>query len=117
LTRRHRRRQGDGGPGRPAEPSRGAEKPPERPRYRVDLEEEEADSLRSLPKKVQGQITRRIDALAITPRPPGCEKLKGPGDLWRIRSGDYRIVYQIRDAVLLVLVVRIADRKDVYWDL
>jgi len=55
-----------------------------------------------------------MDALAINPRPKGVKKLTGLDSLYRIRTGDYRIVYQVRDDRLIVLVVRIGHRKDVY---
>mgnify|MGYP001580816136 FL=1 len=55
-----------------------------------------------------------MDALAATPRPKGVKKLTGTDDLYRIRVGDYRIVYQIHDDRLIVLVVRIGHRRDVY---
>ena len=66
---------------------------------------------------MQTQIGARIDALRSEPRPDGSQKLKGMDGLYRIRSGDYRIVYVIRDDRLLVLVVRIGDRKDVYREM
>jgi mRNA interferase RelE/StbE len=56
----------------------------------------------------------RIDGLANNPRPRDSEKLQGAEDLYRIRSGDYRIIYQIAEARLLVLVVRIGHRREVY---
>ena len=52
--------------------------------------------------------------LANDPRPPGCDKLAGVENLYRIRVGDYRVVYQIRDEMLLVLVVKIGHRREVY---
>ena len=55
-----------------------------------------------------------MDGLAKEPRPKGVKKLSGADDLYRIRVGDYRVVYQIRDDRLIVLVVRIGHRKDVY---
>ena len=55
-----------------------------------------------------------MDALAANPRPRGVKKLTGLDDLYRIRVADYRIVYQIQDDRLIVLVVRIGHRKDVY---
>jgi len=55
-----------------------------------------------------------IAALAETPRPPGSVRLQGPEGFHRVRVGDYRIVYLIKDRVLLICVVRIAHRKDVY---
>ena len=71
-------------------------------------------------KRIRGPARRRIaetiDALADSPRPPGCAKLAGADDLYRVRVGDYRIVYAIQDDRLIVLVVRVGNRKDVYRD-
>ena len=69
-----------------------------------------------LPAQIRQRVTKALDALSENPRPPGCLKLKGEDDLWRIRVGDYRIVYAIEDAELIVLVVRVAHRKDVYQE-
>ena len=55
-----------------------------------------------------------LAALAENPRPPGCVKLQGESELYRVRVGEYRIVYQIQDAVLVVLVVQIGHRRDIY---
>ena len=71
-------------------------------------------SLATLPKADQARVDRHIIALAENPRPPGCVKLSGLSDLWRIRVGDYRVVYQIQDRKLIVVVVTIAHRRDVY---
>jgi mRNA interferase RelE/StbE len=65
-------------------------------------------------KKDRQRIVASILALAEEPRPVGCEKLAGQGDRYRIRVGRFRIVYSIADVELVVLVVRVADRKDVY---
>ena len=65
-------------------------------------------------KKDRQRIVASILALAQEPRPVGCEKLAGQDDRYRIRVGRFRIVYSIADAELVVLVVRVADRKDVY---
>ena len=65
-------------------------------------------------KKDRQRIVAGILALAEEPRPVGCEKLAGQDDRYRIRVGRFRIVYSIVDAELVVLVVRVADRKDVY---
>ncbi len=59
------------------------------------------------------RVVERIGRLAAEPRPRGCVKLAG-GEHYRIRQGRYRIVYQVRDAELIVLVVRVGDRRDVY---
>jgi mRNA interferase RelE/StbE len=64
-------------------------------------------------KKERQQIMQHIGQLADTPRPPGCQKLSGY-DRYRIRQGSYRIVYGIEDEELVVYVVRVAHRKDVY---
>lgn len=56
----------------------------------------------------------RIRKLAINPRPHGSKKLKGPSERYRVRQGNYRILYEIRDNVLMVTVVNVGDRKDVY---
>jgi mRNA interferase RelE/StbE len=60
------------------------------------------------------RIVRRLENLASNPRPSGCKKLRGGDDEWRIRVGDYRVVYTIDDAKLLVEVTRIRHRSDVY---
>jgi mRNA interferase RelE/StbE len=65
-------------------------------------------------KKDRQRIAQRIQALADEPRPHGVEKLSGVLERYRIRQGNVRILYEIRDDVLIVYVVKIADRKDVY---
>ncbi len=60
------------------------------------------------------RIAAAIDGLAPDPRPEGCAKLAGAGDAYHIRVGDYRIVYQIFDRVLVVHFIRVTHRKDVY---
>ncbi len=69
---------------------------------------------RALPQAVQVRLASRINALAAEPRPTGSAKLAGPPDLYRIRIGDYRVIYAIDDGRLLVLVVRAAHRREVY---
>ncbi len=66
------------------------------------------------PKKIRRQIVRRIEGLATNPRPPGCEKLAGAGDRYRVRQGTYRIVYEVRDEELVVILVKVGHRRDVY---
>jgi mRNA interferase RelE/StbE len=65
-------------------------------------------------KTLAARLVAAIRGLATDPRPPGCEKLVGVEDLYRIRVRDYRIIYQIQTAVLLVLVVKIGHRREVY---
>ena len=64
-------------------------------------------------KKDRQRIVRRIQSLSENPRPPGCQKLSGY-DRYRIRQGDYRIVYEIRDLEVLVVVIKIGHRRDIY---
>lgn len=73
-----------------------------------------AKELRRLSAQAQDQIRPIIDALATTPRPSGVVKLEGSGDFYRVRSGNYRIVYQVQDDVLRVLIVKVANRREVY---
>ncbi|MEL7083674.1 MAG: type II toxin-antitoxin system RelE/ParE family toxin [Cyanobacteria bacterium P01_A01_bin.3] len=73
-----------------------------------------AKQFKALPAKEQQRLKARIDALASEPRPTGVVKLSGEDDLYRIRSGNYRVIYGIQDTKLLVLVVKIGHRRDVY---
>jgi mRNA interferase RelE/StbE len=82
--------------------------------YHVTFAPSADKALRKLPHSIQIRIATAVDALLSDPRPRGSVKLKGEADLWRIRVGDYRVVYTIEDDKLLVLVVRVAHRKDVY---
>ena len=87
-------------------------------RYRVELKPAAAKALAKVPRKDRERIARRIDALADNPRPHQVEQLGGQSEVvYRIRAGNYRVLYQVADDVLLVLVVRIADRKDAYREL
>lgn len=81
--------------------------------YSVQIKPSAAKELERLPEKPRRQIAKRIQALAANPRPVGCEKLSG-AELYRIRQGDYRVVYAIEDDNLTVLVVRAGNRRDVY---
>jgi mRNA interferase RelE/StbE len=81
--------------------------------YNVLLKRSAAKELERLPDKIRRQVVARIAALGAQPRPVGCEKLTGE-DLYRIRQGDYRIVYSIVDSDLIVHVIRIANRRDAY---
>lgn len=83
-------------------------------RYHVDLARRAQKFLASQSKDIQQQIGEKIDVLESDPRPPGHKHLHGFKDLYRVRCGDYRIVYTIRDTQLLVLVIQIGHRRDVY---
>ncbi len=67
-----------------------------------------------LDRPVQFRLLPHLDALADNPRPPGVVKMAGAEDFWRIRVGDWRIVYAIRDRELIVLVVKLGHRREVY---
>ena len=83
--------------------------------YRILIKKSAAKELEAITgKKDRERITRKILALAENPRPAGVEKLSGMSEKYRIRQGDFRILYEIQDDVLIVYVVRIADRKEVY---
>ena len=79
--------------------------------YKIEIARRAHKALAKLPKSQQGRIGRAIDRLSQTPRPPGVEKV---GDLWQIRVGDYRIVYDIPDRKLIVLVLRVGHRRETY---
>ncbi len=66
------------------------------------------------PKKIRRAIIDRVRQLSADPRPTGSEKLSGGREQYRIRRGDWRIVYEIRDAELVVVVVKVGNRRDVY---
>ena len=83
-------------------------------RYRVFIKTSALKEIEAIGQKADRQrIVRRIRGLAAIPRPPGCEKLSGR-DRYRVRQGKYRIVYSIEDEDLVVYVVKVGHRKDVY---
>lgn len=82
--------------------------------YEVELSEVAKDFLRTVNKSDAKRIGKKIDNLAKNPRPPGVEKLSGEDNIYRIRSGDYRVIYQIHDKILYVLVLKVGNRKEVY---
>lgn len=82
--------------------------------YTVLLKPAAERELSRLPAPIQKRVAVKLRALRDNPRPVGVEKLQGEDDLYRVRVGDYRIVYAIEDNRLIVWVVRVADRKDVY---
>ena len=83
-------------------------------RYSIEYLPAAVKKLRKLDRSAQDRVTRVIALLADTPRPPNAIPLVGGSGAWRVRTGDYRIIYEIHDDVLLVLVVRVAHRSTVY---
>ena len=82
--------------------------------YRIEVNKSARKEIAALPKREQRRVVSAIEALSDDPRPEGVRKLTGTEDAYRLRVGDYRIVYQIADNVLTVFVVRVGHRKDVY---
>ena len=82
--------------------------------YTVRMSNRAAREFRKMDRRDQVRIAARIDQLAKRPRPDDVTKLAGVEDVYRIRSGDYRILYQIRDEEMLVIVARIAPRGQAY---
>jgi len=83
-------------------------------RYSVEFKPSASKELQRLPATLIERIFSKIDNLAAEPRPAGCKKLKGGLHEWRIRIGDYRVVYIIDDATHRVSVTRIRHRSEVY---
>lgn len=84
--------------------------------YRVEIERSAARELAHLELAVRRRVGQKIQSLATDPRPRGAKKLKGSGapPLWRVRTGHYRIVYEILDDVLVVVVITVGHRREVY---
>ncbi len=82
-------------------------------RYKLLFRKSVAKDLRALPKRDVSRILKCFSRLAEDPRPAGCEKLTGQ-ERYRIRQGRYRIIYSIRDGELVIIVVKVGHRKDVY---
>jgi mRNA interferase RelE/StbE len=82
--------------------------------YQIRFSKESQKTLDSLNIKLALRIARAIKKLATQPKPPGCRKLVGSENDYRIRVGDYRVIYKIKGSVLMVFVIRIGHRKDIY---
>jgi mRNA interferase RelE/StbE len=82
--------------------------------YSVEVKSSARRELEALPDSVLARVVRKIESLGDTPRPTGCKKLPGYKDHWRIRIGDWRMVYIIDDAAKRISVTRIAHRREVY---
>lgn len=82
-------------------------------KYNIFLKKSAADELSKIPKKSLTKIVERIHSLALNPRPPGCHKLS-VRNLYRIRYGDYRIVYLIKDETSEVHIIKIGHRREIY---
>jgi mRNA interferase RelE/StbE len=81
--------------------------------YKIEIKRSAAKELEQLPPKDRARVATRIQSLAADPRPPGAEKLSGQ-ERYRVRQGNYRILYEIQDDLVVVVVVKIGHRRDVY---
>lgn len=88
----------------------------DRPHYRIEFLPGAARQLEKLPITGRALVAVAIDGLSEEPRPDGAKLLSGTSGerIWRLAVGDYRVLYQVKDSVLLVLIVRVADRREVY---
>ena len=84
--------------------------------YKIELRRKAQHTLDKLPKGDFNAVIEAVKGLADTPRPKGVEKIKSAG-LWRIRQGDYRIVYSIDDGQKTVIILRIGHRREIYRSL
>ncbi|WP_026735847.1 type II toxin-antitoxin system RelE family toxin [Fischerella sp. PCC 9605] len=82
--------------------------------YQVELAPAAVRQVKKLPADIQQKVVAKLEELAVNPRPDGVVKLEGAEDLYRVRLSSYRIVYQIQDDLLLVTVVKVKHRRDVY---
>ncbi len=82
--------------------------------YKLIFKTSAQREIESLNDRLLERIFPRIESLQEHPRPTGCKKLRGYKDLWRIRIGDYRVIYSIDDAKKALEILRVRHRKDVY---
>jgi mRNA interferase RelE/StbE len=82
--------------------------------YSIEFRPAALRDLRAIPKEMLLRVSRKVDSLSDNPRPSGVEKLSGSENSYRVRVGDYRILYQIEDEVLRVLVARVGHRREIY---
>lgn len=82
--------------------------------YRIEWLRSAVRELHALPAQAAVRVGEAVGLLADDPRPAGCKKLTGHQGLWRIRVGNYRVIYSIGDAVKLVCIEKVSDRKDAY---
>ncbi|MGB0564429.1 MAG: type II toxin-antitoxin system RelE family toxin [Spirulinaceae cyanobacterium] len=82
--------------------------------YQIVIKSAAQRQLKKLTPQVQQALIAVIEGLAQDPRPPGCKKLKGRQAEYRVRWGDYRIIYSVADAALIIRVIKVGHRRDVY---
>ena len=84
--------------------------------YIVNLQSKAKRQLKSLGEKTAERLNLAMQKLAFEPRPRGCKKMKGHQDQYRIRVGEFRIIYDVDDGVRIIDIVKLGDRKEVYRD-
>ena len=82
--------------------------------YRIEVSATAERQIRKLPRADQVRVVRVIQTLAADPRPAGSRKLSGHDDVFRVRVGRYRVLYSIEDRRLIIIVLKVGDRKGVY---
>ncbi|MBU6389720.1 type II toxin-antitoxin system RelE/ParE family toxin [Patescibacteria group bacterium] len=85
-------------------------------RYTILYRESVAKDLKKIPWEYRAQIVKKIQTLAVDATPVGSVKLRGSVDLYRIRQGEYRIIYELRNNELIVMVIKIGHRREVYQE-
>ena len=83
-------------------------------KYDLLISQSAEKTLKKLPSKEAFRVATAIEKLAIEPRPQGCRKMSGETDTYRVRVGVYRIIYEVEDRFIRILVLKIGHRKDVY---
>ncbi|MES2769187.1 MAG: type II toxin-antitoxin system RelE/ParE family toxin [Bdellovibrionota bacterium] len=83
-------------------------------KFKIEISSTAEKALKKIPKKDLVRIVSLIQTLAINPFPSGCKKLSGEEETFRIRQGNYRIIYEIRKNKLLILILKIGHRKEIY---
>lgn len=82
--------------------------------YQIEWKRSAVKELRKLPRLMISKVVAAVDDLTSNPRPEGCRKLVGSEDTFRIRVGDYRVLYNIFETRLIIEIIRVGHRKDVY---
>jgi mRNA interferase RelE/StbE len=82
--------------------------------YRIEFASSAVREFKALERPVQRRIATRVDALAADPFPPDVKKLQGAPDHYRIRVGDYRVIYRVEKKIVTIVVVKIGHRREVY---
>ncbi len=85
--------------------------------YQLSVTNSAKKDIRRLPADIQRRVRQSINPLANEPRPAGSRKLRGAGTLYRIRVGDYRVVYDVDDEAHMITIIRVGHRRDVYRNL